>query len=147
MAEGGYDPETTNPFDPHGDDHDDGDNDENIPLLPSSKRKPSFKYPKPPWSSTPVQHSSTSAHHNPSFVDGGVSGVMKDREVFQDIAADETKEHFPNTDTSKYFSKMEDGVVYVKIKKKGLGNIWHPIISKDGDVIVNEGKKKLLKTL
>ena len=25
MAEGGYDPETTNPFDPHGDDHDDDD--------------------------------------------------------------------------------------------------------------------------
>ena len=30
MAEGGYDPENTNPFDPHGDDHD-GDK---TPLIP-----------------------------------------------------------------------------------------------------------------
>ena len=46
MAEaGGYDPETTNPFDPHGDDHNDEDDDENIPLLPFSKGKPSFKHP------------------------------------------------------------------------------------------------------
>ena len=147
MAEGGYDPETTNPFDPHGDDHDDGDDDENIPLLHFSKGKPSFKHPT--GTSTPIQHTSTSAHHNPSFVDETTpSGKIHHREVFQDIAADEIKEHFPNTDTSKYFSKMEeDGTVYVKIKKKGLGNIWHPIISKDGDVIVDEGKKKLPKTL
>ena len=145
MAEGGYDPETTNPFDPHGgDDVDDGD-DENIPLLPFSKGKPSFKHPT--GTSTPIQHTSTSAHHNPSFVDETPSGKIHIREVFQDIAADKIKEHFPNTDTSKYFCKMdlEDGIVYVKIKSKGK-NIWHPII-KDGEVIVDEGKKKLPKTL
>ena len=149
MAKGGYDPETTNPFDPHGGDHDDNDDNENIPLLPFSKEKPpSHKHPT--WSSIPVQHSSTSAHHNPSFVTHLETprGKIKHREVFQDIAADEIKEHFPNTDTSKYFSKMEDdGAIYIKIKKKGLGNIWHPIISKDGDVIIDEGKKKLPKTL
>ena len=143
MAEGGYDPETTNPFDPHGDDHDDGD-DENIPLIPIPKEKPpSHKYP---WSSTPVQHSSTSAHRNPSFVDMTTpSGKIHNREVFQDIAADEIKEYFPHTDTSKYFTKMEDDVIYVKIKK-GLKNVWHPII-KDGEVIMGEGKKKFPKTL
>ena len=147
MAEAGYDPETTNPFDPHGDDHDYGDDDENIPLLPFSKGKHSYKYPKPPRTSTPVQHSSTSAHHNPSFVDETTpSGKIHIREVFQDIAAEQIKEQFPNTDTSKYFSKMENDVVYVKIKKKGLRNIWHPIIGKDGEVIVDEGKK-LPKTL
>ena len=146
MAEGGYDPETTNPFDPRGGDDGDRGDDENIPLLPFSKGKPpSFKHP--PGTSTPIQHTSTSAHHyNPSFVDETPSGVIHYREVFQDIAAAEIKEQFPNTDTSKYFFKMEDDVVYVKIKKKGLRNIWHPII-KDGEVIVDEGKKKLPKTL
>ena len=145
MAGGGYDPETTNPFDPHGDDHDDGDDNVNIPLLPFSKGKPSFKHPQ--GTSTPIQHSSTSAHHNPSFVDEKTtSGKLRTREVFQDIAAEQIKDKFPNTDTSKYFCKMEDDVVYVKIKKKGLRNIWHPII-KDGNVIVDEGKKKLPKTL
>ena len=143
MAEGGYDPETTNPFDPHGDDHDDGDDDdENIPLLPFSKGKPSFKHPT--GTSTPIQHSSTSAHHNPSFVDTP-SGRLHTKEVFHDIAAEQIKENFPNTDTSKYFHKMgDDGKeAYVKIKK-GLRNVWHPIIDKFGDV-VDVGK--LPKTL
>ena len=145
MAEGGYDPETTNPFDPHGDDHDDGDDDdENIPLLPFSKGKPSFKHPT--GTSTPIQHTSTSAHYNPSFFDEKTaSGKLHSQEVLQDIAAEQIKDNFPNTDTSKYFCKMDGDVVYVKIKKKGLRNIWHPIISKGGDVIVDEGK--LPKTL
>ena len=142
MAEGGYDPETTNPFDPHGDDHDDGD-DENIPLLPFSKGKPSFKHPT--GTSTPIQHTSTSTHHNPSYFDENTaSGKLHSQEVLQDIAAEQIKEHFPNTDTSKYFSKMDGDVIYVKIKKKGLRNIWHPLISKDGDVI---DEKELPKTL
>ena len=146
MAEGGYDPETTNPFDPHGDDHDDGDDNENIPLIPIPKEKPpSHKYP---WSSTPIQHSSTSAHHNPSFFPNHTaSGRLHTMEVFQDIGAEQIKEVFPNTDTSKYFSKMDgDGTIYVKIKK-GVKNIWHPIIDKDGEVIMGEGRKKFPKTL
>ena len=148
MAEGGYNPENTNPFDTHGDDHDDGDDNEEIPLLPFSKEKPpSHKYPR--GTSTPIQHSSTSAHHNPSyFGENTASGRLHSKEVLQDIAAEQIKEHFPNTDTSKYFSKVDgDDVVYVKIKKKGLKNIWHPIINKDGEVIMDEGKKKLPKTL
>ena len=143
MAEGGHDPETTNPFVTHGDDdHDDDDDNEKIPLIPFEKGKPSHKYP---WTSTPVQHSSTSVHHNPSYFDEKTaSGKVHSREVLQDIAAEQIKEHFPNTDTSKYFSKMDGDVIYVKIKKRGLRNIWHPIISKDGEVI---GEEKLPKTL
>ena len=145
MAEGGgYDPETTNPFDPHGDDHDDEDDNENIPLLPFSKEKPpTHKYP---WSSTPIQHTSTSAHHNPSYVDTP-SGKLLTKEVLSDIAEGKIKNNFPNTDTSKYFSKMGDdgGGVYIKIKKGlGLRNVWHPIIDKFGDVM---DVGKLPKTL
>ena len=145
MAEGGYDPETTNPFDPHGDDHDDHD-DENIPLLPFSKGKPSFKHPT--GTSTPIQHTSTSAHHNPSYFDENTaSGKLHSKETLQHIAAEQIKENFPNTDTSKYFSKMgDDERIYVKIKK-GLKNIWHPIIDRDGEVIMGEGRKKFPKTL
>ena len=135
MAEGGYDPETTNPFDPHGDDHNDNDDgdDENIPLLPFSKGKPSFKHPT--GTSTPIQHTSTSAHHNPSYFDENTaSGKLHSRETLQDIAAEQIKEHFPNTDTSKYLSKMKDDVVCVKIKR-GIRNVWHPIIDKFGDVM------------
>ena len=126
MAEGGYDPETTNPFDPHGDDHDDGDDNENIPLIPIPKEKPpSHKYP---WSSTPIQHSSTSAHHNPSFFpEDTASERLHTREVFHDIAAEQIKEHFPNTDTSKYFHKMGgDGQeVYIKNQKRTQERLAH----------------------
>ena len=67
MAEGG---ETTNPFDPHGDgDHDGGDVNENIPLLPHEetemkRRAPFHKYP--PWVKTST---STSGEHETSFID------------------------------------------------------------------------------
>ena len=145
MAEGGYDPETTNPFDPRGGDDGDGGDDENIPLLPFSKGKPpSFKHP--PGTSTPIQHTSTSAHHNPSFVDETPSWVMRDREESQDEAVRRIKELFPNTDTSKYFAKIEDDVTYVKIKSKGLKNVWYQIIRGENDPLF--GKiEKLPKTL
>ena len=142
MAEGGYEPETTNPFDPHGDDHYDGDDDEKIPLIPFDKGKPSFKHPK--GTSTPIQHSSTSARHNPSYFDEKTaSGKLHSQEVLQDVAAEQIKDNFPNTDTSKYFSKMDGEVVYIKIKKR-IRNVWHPIIHKDGDVM---DVAKLPKTL
>ena len=141
MAEGGYDPETTNPFDPHGDDHDDG---ENIPLITIPKEKPpKYKYPK---SSTPIQHSSTSAHDNPSFVDTA-SVILHDKEFSQNIGAIKVKSYFPHTDTSKYFTKMdEDGATYIKIKG-GTRNIWHQIINRNEEVIMRSGIKKLPKKL
>ena len=143
MAEGGYDPETTNPFDPRGGDDGDRGDDENIPLLPFSKGKPpSFKHP--PGTSTPIQHTSTSAHHNPSFVDETPSWVMRDREESQDEAVRRIKELFPNTDTSKYFAKVEDGVTYINIK--GIKNKYYPIIRGENDPLL--GKiEKLPKTL
>ena len=139
MAEA--DPVTTNPFDPHGDDHDEHDDNEKIPLIPFEKGKPSHKYP---WSSTPIQHTSTSSHYDPSYFDEDTaSGKLHSRETLQDIAAEQIKENFPNTDTSKYFSKMGGDVVYIKIKK-GYRNVWHQIIDNNGDVM---DVAKLPKTL
>ena len=145
MATGGYDKETTNPFDPHGDDHDDGDDNENIPLITITKEKPhSNKYP---WSSTPSQHSSTSAHHNPSYVDTlSPSGRLRFTESSRDVAAEEIKGHFPYTDTSKYFSKIGEKGLEVDIKiKGGTKNIWHHIIDKDGRVVDVSNLPKTLR--
>ena len=140
MAEGGYDPETTNPFDPHDGDGGDGGDEENIPLLPIPKEK------------TPVTKTSTSTpkgsshHYNPSFVDETLSGAFREREESQDKAVRRIKELFPNTDTSKYFAKIEDDVTYVKIKSKGLKNVWYQIIRGEDDPLF--GKiEKLPKTL
>ena len=144
MAEGGYDPETTIPFDPHGDDHDDGNDKENIPLITIPKEKSArHKYP---WQSTPIQHSSTTAHQDPSYVDKLTpSGRLRFTESSRDVAAEEIKNHFPRTDTSKYFSKIGEEGLEVKIKiKGGTKNIWHQIIDEDGKMV---DVSKLPKTL
>ena len=70
MAEGGYDPETTNPFDPHGDDHDDGDDNENIPLIPPRKEGEETGMKRKPQ--RPQQHktsTSTSGEQETTFID------------------------------------------------------------------------------
>ena len=135
MAEGGYDPDSTNPFTP------DEGTDDTTPLIP---HRGGDEMEMGDRTSTPFSSTSKHRTQETSFMGETPSGAFKTREVFQDIAADEIKEHFPNTDTSKYFVKMENEVVYVKIKG-GTKNIWHPIISKDGDVITD--MKKLPKTL
>ena len=137
MAEGGYDPDTTNPFDTHGGDDVGGGDDENIPLLPFSKEKPpGFKHYPP---GTPIQHSSTSAHHNPSFIDETPSGMMHGMEESHDRAVEMIKEAYPNADTKRFFVKIKDGVVYTKIKG-GIRNIFHKTLDEYGDVIINKGK-------
>ena len=137
MAEGGYDPDDTNPFDPHGGD-DDGDG-EKIPLLPIPKEKtPVTK------TSTSTPKGSSSHHYNPSFVDETPSGAFREREESQDEAVRRIKKLFPNTDTSKYFAKIVDDVTYVKIK--GIRNVWYPIIKGENGPLF--GKiEKLPKTL
>ena len=136
--EGGYDPDDTNPFDPHGGDDGDG---EKIPLIPIPKEKH-----HPPGTSTPIQHTSTSAHYNPSFVDETPSGVIQRREETQDRAVEMINEVFPNADTRKFFVKIEDGIVYTKIKK-GIRNILHKTLDEYGNVLIDERKGKFPKML
>ena len=69
---------------------------------------------------------------------------MREREESQNEAVRRIKELFPNTDTSKYFAKIEDDVAYVKIK--GIRNKYYPIIRGENDPLL--GKiSKLPKTL
>ena len=137
MASGGtdIDPDETGTFDPNE------GADDKTPLILHHRDEMEMT------NKTSTPFSSTSKHRTQetSFMGETPSGVIRDREVFQDIAADAIKEHFPNTDTSKYFAKMENGIVYVKIKG-GTKNIWHKIRSKDGDVLIDRNKK-LPKTL
>ena len=68
MAERGNDPETTNPFDPHGGD----DDDDTTPLVPHDKgggiemKRPFHKFPPLPRTKTST---STSGEQETSFID------------------------------------------------------------------------------
>ena len=93
MAEGGYDPETTNPFDPHGDDHD--DDKDTTPLIPHEEigmkhRTPFRKYPPRPKTSTSTSGETT-------FIDTP-SGehIFKTREQAREDLDKDIHEVFPN---------------------------------------------------
>ena len=135
MAEGGHDPDETGTFDPNE------GADERTPFIPHHSDEMEMK----DRTSTPFSSTSKHRTHETSFIDGTPSGVMREREESQDKAAEMIKELFPNTDTSRYFAKIEKGVIYVKLK--GIKNVWYPILSEDGDVLFDKGKKRLPKTL
>ena len=125
MAE--VDPENTNPFDPHGDDHDNGD-DENIPLLP---RAPDHEIPVTRTStSTPK---STSHHHNPSFVvDSADVGLLANiKELQRGEANEKIKYLFPQSNERGFFARIEDGEVTVSLTER-KDNVHYRIISEDG---------------
>ena len=130
MAEGGHDPETTNPFDPRGGD-DDGDA-ENIPLI---RKNPVIR--KTPVITTSTSTPKSSSHHyNPSFIDETPSGKILGREEMSDKADKIIKDSFPNANTRGFFSRIEDGRVEVRLTKR-KDNVWYPILDEDGDVLPN----------
>ena len=122
MAEGGYDPETTNPFDPHG-----GDDKDTTPLIPRHEegeetemkhRAPFHKYPPPPWVKTST---STSGEHETSFIDtpSGAHIFESRRQAKEELDKDIRK-------------------VFPKINKKLI-----PLIRRDeyNRLIINLGKR------
>ena len=81
MAEGGYDPETTNPFDTHG--GDDGD-DDTTPLIPHRRtfkdvEMKHYYHKVPPLTSTSQKHETT-------FIEGTPSGKILFSEKEQEKA-------------------------------------------------------------
>ena len=96
MAEGGYDPETTNPFDPHEDN--DGDS---TPLIPHEEtgmkhRQPFRRYPPRPKTST-----STSGEHETSFIDTPSGAhIFTTRERAREELDKDIHEVFPTIDKS-----------------------------------------------
>ena len=97
MAEGGYDPDTTNPFDPHGDDDDDNDT---TPLVPHRyeegtemrHRTPVIRYPPTTKTST-----SKGGVHETSFIDTPSGGlIFASREQAREELNKDIHEVFPN---------------------------------------------------
>ena len=94
-AEGGYDPDTTNPFDPHGDDHD-----ETTPLVTHRDeegtemrhRVPVLRYPPTTKTST-----SKGGEHETSFIDTPSGGlIFVSREQAREELNKDIHEVFPN---------------------------------------------------
>ena len=117
MAEGGYEPETTNPFDPHGD-----DNDDTTPLVPhrdegegiGMKHREFSKFP-PPKTKTST---STSGEHETSFMPDTPSGkvYVYHREHEMGEIEEKIKERFPNANCGSFKMRMDEyGRVFIKL--------------------------------
>ena len=130
MAEGGYDPDDTNPFDPHGGDDGDG---ERIPLIPFQKEKnPVIR------TSTSTPKSSSSHHYNPSFIDETPSGIMNSREESRDEANKRIKNFFPQSNEREFFAGINDeGQVTASLTSR-KDNIPYPILDKDGEPLFDD---------
>ena len=145
MAEGEYDPDRTNPFDPHDPD------DDTTPLFPHHRDEMEMKdrtstpvwippgSEHPPGWKHPVTKTSTSRqrwqHADETSFGGTPSGVMEMRTE----AVDELKGVFNELDTSKFYSEIGiDGEVLARLK--GDRNILYPIL-KDGEVLFNKDGK------
>ena len=131
MAEGGYGPDSTNPFDTHGDDHNDGDS-EKIPLIPLPKEK------NPVIETSTSTPKSSSHHYNPSFVDETPSGAFNTRVEMRDEANDRTKNYFPRSNERKFFARINDeGQVTVSLTSR-KDNVQYPILDNDNEPLFDD---------
>ena len=145
MAEGGYDPDDTNPFDPNE------GADDRTPLFPDVPHHRDEMEMKDRTSTSTSKRGGT---HETSFIDNAtINKVRTDErivyannnkrvilsEASEDEAAKRIKRMFPHADTEKFLTGMgeEDGQTYIKIKK-GLRNVYHPLLDRDGNVIVDK---------
>ena len=129
MAEGGYEPETTNPFDPHGDD------DDKTPLLPNEEigMKPRgeavFVSVPPPQSKTSTN---TSGEQETSFTDIPSGGdILKERERYMKILREDIYDVFPYID-KKLIPCIRRGLYTQLIINLGKKNSVDHIIAFDG---------------
>ena len=137
MAEGGYDPESTNPFNTHGDD----DDDDTTPLVPHDKEGEGIRMKHRVFSRHPPKTStSTSLEHETSFITDTPSGKIfgSTLEQERDEAGDRIKQKFPNASMQDFFARIKDGVVEVRLKK--VNSKWYPILSEYGTVLIDETK-------
>ena len=130
MAEGGYDPETTNPFKPH-----EGD-DDRTPLIPRHRGdEEEIEMRHRTSTQTTSTNRQTWQHTEETSFGSTPSGVMEMRAE----AVDALTKVFYEPDTTKIFVKMgEKGVVSARLK--GDKNIIYPIL-KDGEVLFTKDGK------
>ena len=146
MAEGGYEPETTNPFDPHGD-----DNDDTTPLVPhrdegegiGMKHREFSKFP-PPKTKTST---STSGEHETSFMPDTPSGKFVYTSMREQEKAEiesRIKRTLPNAKMSKFLSRIDEyDRVVVRLPRQGGKE--YILIDSDGELVIDT--KKLPTTL
>ena len=138
-AEGGYDPDDTGTFVPN-----EGD-DDRTPLIPHHSDGDEIEMKD--RTSTPMTSTSKHRTQETSFMGETPSGGFRTREEeSQDRAVAIIKEVFPNASTENFFTKIEEGVVYIKIKR-GINNVYHPILDEYGNVLIDDRKGKFPKTL
>ena len=137
MAEGGYDLDETNPFDPNE------GADDRTPLIPHHRDEIEMM----DRTSTPLTSTSKRRTQTTSFIDGDVtpSGVMQTREEMREKADKIIKDSFPNADTTGFFTRIEDGRVEARLKK--VNSVWYPILDEDGEVLPNYKEGRFPKGL
>ena len=153
-AEGGYDPDETGDYDTHRDDDDDDDQRAHLlkkwklPDVPHHRGEMEMK------GRTSTSTSKGGDTAETSFIDNTtgeriVYASNKRRvilsEASEDNAAKNIKRMFPHSDTETFLSGMgEDEQTYIKIKK-GPGNVYHPLLDRYGDVIVDKNGVEIYK--
>ena len=119
MAEGGYDPETTNPFDPHG-----GDDDDTTPLVPHDKGEGigmKHRFSKFPPSRTKTS-TSTNGDHETSFMPDTPSGkvYVSAREQEMEEIERKVKAKLPHAHLGQFKTKMDSfGQVWISLFRSG----------------------------
>ena len=142
MAEGGYDPDDTGTFDPN-----EGD-DESTPLFPHRDEGGiEMKHRTPPRFHSERHTTSTSRRHESSFMSEtpGVKTYVDRLEQEKDEAVRKLKRRFKNSATRKFFTRIKDGRVEVKLKK--VNSVWYPILDEVGKVLPNYKEGKFPKML
>ena len=131
MAEGG-DTETTNPFDPHG-----GDDDDTTPLFPHGRDEGGMglkqRLPPPPWVQTSTSHS-----HETSFLGETPSGKIYTSRFEQerDEIDSKIKRIFPNANTSRFFSRIDEfDQVVIKLGK--INSKDYVLLNENGELLID----------
>ena len=141
MAEGGYDPDDTNPFDPNE------GADDRTPLTPHHQDDMEMT----DMSSTPYSSTSKRRTQTTSSMGETPSGTLGTMEVSQDEAVGRIMKVFPNADTRDFVTRVNKGEVEIKIldltAKKSLKYIFHTILDKDDNLTSKYKKGKFPKTL
>ena len=134
MAEGG-DPETTNPFDPHGDDHDESN--DKTPLL---HRHPPERLP-PPWGGKghkfpSTTKTSTSGEKETSFIDLPSGKLVSSAEKAKEEIERKIKEIFYKPAISSFLSRIDRyGRVMVRLHR--INAKEYELINSGGDLAID----------
>ena len=137
MAEGGYDPDETNPFDPNE------GADETTSLIP---RHRGDEIEMTDRTSTPFSSTSKHRTQETSFMSETPCGkIITREEERKDEAVLTIKEVFPNAKSSEFITRISDyGQIEVRLTRQG--GKWRAILDRDGYPI-KDAMKKLSKTL